>query len=354
MKKKIIAAILLPVLIVSLAACGGSGSGDASGGEAKEVNILTWQGYIPDQTIASFEEETGIKVNYSFFETNEEMLTKLEAAGGDYDIVVCSEYIIKIGLDKDVFQTLDKSKLTNWDNLNTDYLGKEWDPQDEYSVPYAVFIAGILYNPAKTNLTFDSFSDLADPSLVNSVVLVDAPQSIIGEALTAIGYDYSETDPAKIEEASEFLQKLKPNVLTFKTVAPEEFIVNGEAVAAYAPSSNCIYGKQADPSLEIAYPTNSANVYGIDSFLIPKKAPHPDNAHAFINYMLRPERIAATVREQNVEVANANVGEYIEDMLENGEVALIPDYAIEIDKHPQAMPTDIQALYDKIWTEFKQ
>ncbi|MDR2110025.1 MAG: spermidine/putrescine ABC transporter substrate-binding protein [Spirochaetaceae bacterium] len=328
--------------------------GSCGGGSKKELNLLTWQDYVPAETVERFKEETGITINYSYFDTNEEMLTKLEAEGGDYDVVICSEYIIGIGIEKGVFRKIDVGGIKNYGNINPEYQGKKYDPLNEYSIPYCVFIAGILYNPAKTNLTFDSFADLADPSLRNSVVIVDAPQSIIGEALTALGYSYNETDPVKIEAASEFLQRLRPNILAFNTTAPQDFVVNGEAIAAYSPSSNCIYGKMADDTLKIAYPRNSANVYGIDSFLIVKNAPNPENAHIFLDFMLNPEIAAITVREQNVEAANRYVDDYTRDMVDAGLVAKMPEEALRRDQHPEAMPAEVQALYDRIWTRFKQ
>ena len=129
----------------------------AQGGGA--INLFTWQDYVPDVAVNGFEKETGIKVNYSYFSTNEEALAKLQASKGQYDLVLCSDYIIDLMLSTtDILDTLDKSKINNWGNLDTRLLGKYYDPENKYSMPYWISSSAILWDPARTNIDFKHFS----------------------------------------------------------------------------------------------------------------------------------------------------------------------------------------------------
>lgn len=141
-------------------------SGCASNQEQKVLNVLTWDGYIPEDVLNDFQQSTGIKINFSNFESNEEMLAKLEATqGGDYDLVIGSDYILKQAISENLIQELDKSKIPNFENLDPAFLNQYYDPESKYTVPYSAGTPLIIYDPEKLGMEITSYNDLWSPQL---------------------------------------------------------------------------------------------------------------------------------------------------------------------------------------------
>ncbi|MBR1911212.1 MAG: spermidine/putrescine ABC transporter substrate-binding protein [Treponema sp.] len=317
------------------------------------VNLFTWQEYVPDVNISAFEKETGIKVNYTYFSTNEEMLAKLEAVnGGQYDVVICGDYIIDIMNEKgNLLKKLDVSKIPNYDSIDPVFQSKFFDPENSYTVPYAVMFPAVLYNPKETSLTFDSLSDLADPSLENNVVITDDPRANIGLALSVNGYSYNEKDSLHLSEAQAWLRTFRKNVKAFSTDDPEGFVVNGEAAVCYANASQCKAGIDRDPSLglKIAYPSGIFSQQ--DNYIIPVNAPNEDNAYALINFLLSQE----SVRNMELNTYYQNCSKHAKSVLSEEElknVAIAPEGLLDSVESIENVGT-VTEIYDRIWTEFK-
>ena len=188
MKKMVAALLVLAMLALA---------GAAFAEEEKVLNVFTWEGYFDDTTLSQFKEETGITINYSTFASNEEMLLKLQANGGsEYDIVLASDYAISAARKQNLLLPLDKSKLTNWDNLNPDYLNQYFDPDNVYSMPYTVGSPMIVYDPTQIDGELTSFSDLWREDLKDSVWLINDARVSIGATLKTLGYSYNTTDQA--------------------------------------------------------------------------------------------------------------------------------------------------------------
>jgi spermidine/putrescine transport system substrate-binding protein len=346
MKKLSVFLVLASALF--LFACGGGGK------KAQSLNIYTWQDYVPDSVVAQFEKETGIKINYSFFSTNEEMLAKLEAVGGgQYDLILCSDYIIDLmRSNTDLLDVIDTSKIPNYGNIDPRFLSKYYDPANRYTVPYWVSSSAIVYNPARTNLTFESFADLADPSLKGGLAVVDDPRMIISASLKVLGHDYNETNPAIIEQAKPFLDKLRPNIMAFNTDGPQNLVVNGDAIASYQTGAQAVGALFQDGSLKISYPREGGNVLYIDSFVIPKGAPNLENAYTFLELALRPEVGAMAAEYTRYHNTNRFVNDLLTEQIAQNLIGVVPDSLIE----NAEMFTNLgegQQVYDRIWTEFK-
>ena len=220
MKRNLIL-LLTTVLTLGISGCGQASTTTADAGE---LNIYTWQGYVPPDIVTRFQEETGITINYSYFSTNEEMLAKLEATGGsDYDFIICSDYAIQLAAEDGLLQEIDSSRIENYKNINPVYQSQYYDPNNQYSIPYWICSKAILYNPAETDLTFENFSDLADPSLKGKVVVTNSERDVIGAALQQLGYDINDTDESHLLEAEAFLKNMRSNIMAFDTDNPEDF-----------------------------------------------------------------------------------------------------------------------------------
>ena len=201
--------------------------------EEKVLNIFTWEGYFDEESLSQFQQETGIKVNYSVFASNEEMLLKLRSGNaGDYDLILASDYAISDLRKAGDLLPLDKSVLTNWDNLNPDFLDQYFDPENVYSVPYTAGSPVIVYDPDQVEGEITSFADLWDEQFTDGLWIVDDARVVIGETLKMLGYSYNTTDEAQLNEAYEKLCALKQNVRVLNYDF-DYYLATGEVKAAY-------------------------------------------------------------------------------------------------------------------------
>lgn len=320
--------------------------------EEKVLNIFTWEGYVDENTLAQFQEDTGITVNYSTFASNEEMLLKLEANGGsEYDIIIASDYVISAAGKEGLLLPLDKSKLTNWDNLNPDYLDQYFDPENVYSVPYTVGSPMIVYDPSQVEGEITSFSDLWDEQFADGLWIIDDARVIIGEVLKSLGYSYNTTDADQLAEASEKLSALKSNIRVLDYDMSYNYLLSGEVKAAYLFTPYVINCLMENPDLVAVFPSEGIG-FGIDSIVIPVNAPHPDNAHTFINYYLQPE-IAAAVAEWQWYI---NPNQAADALLDADYAAMspfhIPENLLQTKEYVEDLGEN-ESLFQDIWNTFK-
>ena len=332
-----LALLLAAVLALSLGACGKKA-------DEKVLNVFTWATYFPDDILAEFTEQTGIKVNYSTFESNEEMLMKLES-GGEYDIVLASDYIIDIARGQGLLMELDKSKIPNFKNINPTYQNTFFDPDNQYVVPYSAGVPMIIYNPAMTGgVEIKGYEDLWNPAFADSVVVMDDARNIIGITLKTMGKSFNETDPAVLEQAKEKLMTLRPNIRAFDYNTPYNLMISGETAVGYMFTSQVITALNANPELKTVYPAEGVG-FGIDAVFIPAKAPHADNAHAFLDFILDGERSARITEQTFYGSCNSAATPYITNPL-----LVIPDDAIRSGESIKDVGEEATALFNDIWT----
>lgn len=345
--KKQLSLLLAAALATSLFGCSNKTT------EEKTLNVLTWDGYIPEDIAAEFSEETGIKLNYANFNDNEEMLSKLETTeGGQYDLVIGSDYIIDIARKKGLLSELDKTKIPNYDNLDPAFLGQYYDPDNLYTVPYTAGTPLIIYDPAKVTVDIRSFDDLWNPALENQIVMMDDARNVIGITLKSMGKSMNETDPAVLEQAKEKLLKLKPNIHHLDYNNPNDAMVSGEAAVGYMFTPQVILALQERPDLKVVYPSEGMG-FGIDSWFVPLNAPHKDNAYAFLNDIL-DAKTGARVSEQTLYLCPNKASEpYLSEEFKSNQALHIPAEFLGNTEFIEDVG-DATEIYDKIWTEFKQ
>ena len=345
LKKAVALLAAVSMLVLTFAGCGNDS--DASGEGDKVLNVFTWADYFPDDILEEFTQQTGIKVNYSTFESNEEMLMKLESSnGGDYDIVLASDYIIDIARKENLIGKLDTSKIPNFQNINPAFQSKFYDETNEYTVPYAAGIPLIVYNPDMVDFEITGFEDLWNPALEDSIVLMDDARNVIGLTLKTMGESMNTTDEAVLEQAKEKLFTLKPNIRALDYSTPYNKIIDGEVSVAYMFTSQVITALNANPNLKVVYPKEGLG-FGIDSCFVPVNAPHKDNAYAFLDFILDGER-SAHISEQTMYInCNSAATPYL-----TNQALVIPDEAIASAEFIQDVG-DATQIYTDIWTEFK-
>jgi spermidine/putrescine transport system substrate-binding protein len=324
-------------------------------GSKRQVNVFTWAMYIPDQVVKKFEKETGIKVNYSLFSSNEEMLAKLQAVkGSQYDLIVCSDYIIEVMRKQKnkLIQPIDQSQISNFKNIDPNYLNQDFDPGNKYSLPYVAGSPMIIYNSDKVKIPLKGYKDLWNPALKDSVVIIDDSRTVIGIALKKLGYSVNETDPKRLNLAKEELKKLRPNIKIFDADTPHNGLISGDVTVGFMFGSQASAAVKVNPHFKIVYPEEGMLV-GIDNFVIPAKAPHKKEAETLINFILdgQNNNLATSIIEYVS--TNKAARKYMSSSYLNNPAVYLPAQKLKGAEHL----VDIGAAaktYDLIWSEFKQ
>jgi spermidine/putrescine-binding protein len=281
MKKNLFFVILAVSLLFSVS---GGGSKD------KRFTIYTWEGMFPAEIMSGFEKETGYRINYVNFDSNDTMLAKLEAAGGgDYDLVIADDYIIEAVIAGGLAQKLDKSRIPNYPNINPEYLQTFYDPRNEYTVPYGAGVQTIVYDPSRAGVDITGFAELWNSSLRGKIGITENSRVINGMALKILGRSYNEEDPALIAEAGRLMLLLAPNIRLIKDDNLQDDLLSGEVSVALMYTDQATKAMLANPALKMVFPKEGIG-YGIQAAFIPSKAPNPAAAQAFLNYILDARR----------------------------------------------------------------
>ena len=290
--------------------------------EEKVLNIYNWPDYVPEGMIAAFEKETGIKVNYDTFETNEALHAKLVAGNTGYDIVVPGTVFAKPQIAGGLLQPLDKSKVPNLANLEPAIMNTltKADPDNKYLVPWAWGFTTVGINKTKVDKALAGMAmpenawDLVfDPKYTSKlkscgIAYLDSPTEIIPVALHYIGKDAYSNDPADYKAATEMLFKVRKDVRLFSATMIDD-VAGGKAcaVVGWSGDINIAAGRAKENGskdvIEALLPSTGALLFA-DTMALTKDAKHPNNAHAFIDFYLRPENAASVTNTMSYPTAN--------------------------------------------------
>lgn len=314
------------------------------------LNLYTWNGMFPQEVLTGFEETTGVKINYSNFESDEEMLAKLEETkGGDYDFVIADDYILELIGKEGLAQKLDTSKIANWGNINPLYQGQFYDTDNSFTVPYGAGIPLIVYDPALVDIDIKGYSDLWDPTLKDNVALIGNYRVINGITLKSMGESFNTEDLDKIKAAGDKLVELAPNIRAIQDSDTQDLLISGEVGAAFMYSSQVFTALNARDDLVAVYPEEGLG-FGIMAGFIPSDAPNADAAYAFIDYILDPQISAKCFEYIGYYCTNKAAEDYIsEDMKE---MLVVPD-SVNSGEIIQNVSAEAEELHQEIWNNFK-
>jgi putrescine transport system substrate-binding protein len=281
--------------------------------EDRQVRVYNWSDYVDEQVLKDFTAETGIKVQYDLFDSNDTLETKLLAGKTGYDVVVPTGNFLGRQIQAGVFAKLDKSKLPNLTHMWPDIMDRlaKYDPGNEHAVNYMWGTTGIGYNVKKIkermpDAPVDSWKLVFDPEIVKKfkdcgIMMLDASDEIMGATLHYLGMDPNTKNPEDFKKAAEYFKKIRPNVRKFHSSEYINALANGDVCIVVGWSGDVVQAKtraeeknanikDEKKKVEIAYsiPKEGALMW-FDNMAIPKDAPHPEEAHIFINYMMRPE-----------------------------------------------------------------
>jgi len=339
--------------------------------EEAVLNVYNWSDYIAEDTIANFEARTGIKVNYDVYDTNEIVDAKLLAGNSGYDIVVPSGNFIERQIQAGLILPLDKSRLTNLGNLDPAVMATATaqDPDNAHAVPYMINTIGYGYNTAKVaealgdSAPTDSWDLIFKPEYAEKLAscgisLLDSPSEVTGIALHYLGLDPNSESAADLAKAEELLTSIKPYIRYFHSSQYIDDLGNGEICVALGYSGDIFIAADAaaaaDQGVEVQYVIPKEGAATLFDFLaIPVDAPHPGNAHAFINYILEPEVVAAITNY--VFYANPNLPaiEFVDDEVKSNPGIYPPAETIAKAFVLGAHSPDYEELLTRTWTRIK-
>jgi spermidine/putrescine transport system substrate-binding protein len=322
--------------------------------EKRIVNVYAWTGEIPNEVIQQFESETGIKVNFSEYENNEIMYAKLRATPhAGYDMVIPSSNIADRMRRQNMFEKLDKSQLPNFKYLNPAFLHTAFDPESNYCVPFLWGVTGIFINKAyHTRDSVNTWSDLWKPQFHNKLLVLDDMRDMFSVALITLGYSPNDSDPEHIKAAFIKLTALMDNIKVFSTDTVISIITDEDATLGMAWNGDAFKASQENNRIEFIYPKDGFLIW-MDNLAIPKGAPHIKEAHAFINFLMRPEIAKAISLYTAYPTANLAGQKLLPARIRDNETIYPSKQTLKNGQYQLDLSSKTLALYEKYWEELK-
>ncbi len=360
--------------LAALAACGGrqetGTAATAAAPEEKTVNVLNWSDYVADTTVSDFQQATGIQVTYDVFDSNEVLETKLLSGRSGYDVVVPTAPFLERQIKAGVFLPLDKSKLPNIKNMDPELMQRvaAHDPGNQYSLIYLWGTIGLGYNPelvkkALGTDTIDSWSAILDPANAAKlakcgIAVLDAPTDVFGSIAISLGLDPNSEKPEDLKVVEDTLMAVRPYIRYFHSSSYINDLAAGEICVALGWSGDILQARDrgaaaARPvTVKYAIPKEGAINY-FDMLAIPADAPHPDNAHAFLNYLMDPEVIAKVTNKTRFANPTAASLPFVEEEIRN-DPGIYPDAEVRARLHPDLVETqEFSRELNRAWTRIR-
>jgi len=321
----------------------------ATAGDPQTIIVYNWGDYIDPELITQFEQETGYKVIYETFDSNEAMLTKIKQGGTNYDIAIPSEYTIHKMVEENLLEKLDYSKIKGMEHIDPRFLHQSFDPDNSYSIPYFWGTLGIVYNKkVYPEGMISEWRDLWNADLKDSILFIDGAREMMGIALQTQGYSLNEKDVAIVKDAGKFLKTLMPNA---KAIIAD-YMIQGEANIAVTFSGEASKMLSENEDLAYVVPSEGTNLW-FDNIVIPKTVGNKEGAYAFINFMLRPEIAAKNAQYVGYATPNKDAIALLPEDITSDESFYPSEEAIEKMEVYENLGTDLLSLYNDLFLEAK-
>lgn len=326
---------------------------DNSGGTGEKVVIYNWTEYIPEDVLRQFTRETGIQVEYATYESNEAMYSKLKLLDGKgYDLAVPSTFFVERMHKEGLLQPIDKSLLSNYRNLDPAHLNKPYDPNNVYSVPYLWGSTSIAVNGDDIDpSSITSWKDLWKPEFAGKLMIMDDVRDNFHVGLRVAGFDNNSKDEAEIEAAYQALKSLWPSIKMINSDSPKSPLIKGEVSLGIIWNGEAYMAQPELPNLQYIYPEEGA-VLWVDSFVIPKGAENVENAHKFIDFMLRAESARAAIEELGYAAPNIPGRELLDEALRNNKIIFPDNEDIARGSYHQDLGETV-LIYERYWERLK-
>ena len=334
---------------------GAAGGRDTTGAEVaaedlgpieKELHLYNWSDYIAEDTVPNFEKEFGVQVTYDTYESNEEMVAKLQAGASGYDIVVPSGYIIPLLVATDTIMPINGKYITNAANVSPIFRKLPSDPADKYTVPWQWGTTGVAYRTDKIKIPIDSWDVFHDPKYARKLTMMDDGREVIGAELRHRGHSLNSTDKEELAQAKADCIDAKKNLKAYISAPVKAQLISGDVWISQLWNGDTTQAKAEQPNLAYVIPKEGCTIWG-DSMCIPKSAPNKRAAHEWINYVLRPEVGAALSDATGYGTPNAASAKLMKDPVPyptEDELKRL-EYQVDLGKDTET--------WDRIWTEIK-
>lgn len=337
---------VLGLLTVKLSADSGSSAIN------NQLTIYNWGDYIDESLLKSFEKETGYKVNYVTFDSNEAMYTKIKQGGTTYDIAIPSEYMIDKMKSEKLLNKLDHSKIKGLSNIDARFLNQPFDEDNQYSIPYFWGTLGIIYNDKMVKTPPQHWSDLWSPDYRNNLMLIDGAREVMGLALNEQGYSVNSKDMGQLNNAYNHLKSLTPNVKAIVADEIKQYMINNEAAIAVSFSGEASEMVDGNEHLHYVVPSEGSNLW-FDNIVIPKTAKNFDAAYAFINFMLKPENAAKNAEYVGYATPNVKAEAILPKEVTSNKAFYPDETAMKHLEVYQNLGPDYLGIYNDLFLEFK-
>ena len=349
--KKIISIFITALIAVSaLSALGGCGQSN----DTNVVRVYNWGDYIDEEVLTMFEEETGIRVIYDTFETNEEMYPKVAAGGVDYDVICPSDYMIEKMLENNLLQEI------NYDNIpNASYIQQatldmaaDYDPGNKYSVPFTYGTLGIIYNTKLINDEITSWEDLWNEAYSGEILMYNSPRDLFTAPLMMLGYSINTTDENELREATNLLLEQKPMVQRYVMDQIKDSLISESSAIAMAYSGEVLALQEQNENLKYIIPKEGTN-YFIDAWVIPTCAENKENAEAWINFLNRPDIAFKNFEYITYATPNTGAQELMDESLKSNPALFPSDEIVKDCEVFHTLGNEGDQLYSDLWMEIK-
>lgn len=318
----------------------------------KKLNLYIWSEYLPKEVIEEFTRRTGIAVHYDLYDSNEPVLEKLQSGVADYDLVVPSDYMVRILIQLKLLRPLDRARLRNFGNLDPRFLDKPFDPKNAYSLPYFWGTTGYGYNKPKAGRAEDSWAPLFDPKNKGQILMLDDMRECFAVALKHLGHSLNSTDPAILKQAADLLKKQKELVKTYNSGDYENILAAGDVWFAHGYNGQVARVAAGDPArFGYVLPKEGATLW-IDSVCVPRRARNVESIYAFLNYIFEPEVNARIVNGTSYASADVPARRLIRPEILNDPAIYPSEQALAKCELVEDIG-DATTILDEYWTEIK-
>ncbi|MFL9876673.1 extracellular solute-binding protein [Paraburkholderia megapolitana] len=323
---------------------------------AAELHFGNWPDYFPPALLAKFVKETGIKATLDTYDSDATLLTKLQAGGGGYDVVITGDYYVPVLAKNGLIQKLDKSKLPNASNIKPEYQHPTFDRDRTYAMPYLLLVTGIAYDSARVpggqlDDTWKSFFDPPVP-VRGEIGALDAEEEMYMAASWFLGQDECSENPEDAKRVLNVLEKQKPYVKIYSNDGTYDRLISKQVIVQHHWGGYTVRAEEKLPSIKFMYPREGVRFF-MDSFVIPANAKNVNEAYAFINWMMKPENIAIASNVQKYEDAISGAEKYMDPKLLANPAVVVPKQDLARLRPFKMCSPAALTLRNRVWTKLK-
>ncbi|VEG89865.1 ABC transporter substrate-binding protein [Legionella spiritensis] len=317
------------------------------------VNVYVWGGEIPKKVIRQFEQETGVKVHFSTYDSNETMYAKLKASSKTiYDVILPSAYFVERMQKLGMLNKLDHNRLSNLKNLAERFVENDYDPGNQYSIPLIWGATGIFYNRTNIANPPDSWQQLWQKKWRNQLMLLDDSREVFAIALMSLGFNPNDNNPEHIKAAYQHLLKLIPNIKLFASDSVQAIMIDEDASLGASWNGDAFKARAENSAIGFHFPKDGFVVW-VDCLAIPKNPPHLNEAYEFINFMLKPESGESIALIEGHAITNEKGRARLPEKIRNNKT-IYPDSKTMKRAHFQRdVGERTLAIYNNYWEQFK-